>query len=356
MEYCFPTPGAHRSARVLAITGLAVGMVGLTGCSPRATTQQQGGSGQPKQLLLVSYAVTKAAYDRILPGFEAEWKAKTGQVVQVKTSYGGSGSQTRAVIDGLEADLVGLALGGDVLKIEKAGLIQPGWQQELPHASTITHSVVALIPREGNPKGVKDWPDLAKPGITVVTANPKTSGGARWNFLALWGSVTQNGGIEAQARQYVAKVYGNVESLPRDAREASDVFLNRGQGDVLLNYENEAIQARKKGELKQAFLVPPLNISIDAPIAVVDRNVDRHGTRKVAEALAAYLQSDAAQQIFAEEGFRPVSPSVWAKVKGQFAPVTKLFSVADFGGWGRVNKAFFGDDGIWDQLFRQTRG
>ena len=304
----------------------------------------------------MSYAVTKSAYDRILPLFEADWKAKTGQQVKVKASYGGSGSQTRAVIDGLEADLVGLALGGDVLKIEKAGLIEPGWEKELPHNSNITHSVVALLTRAGNPKGVNDWKDLNKPGITVVTANPKTSGGARWNFLGLWGSVTQTGGTDAQARDYVSRVYGNVESLPKDAREASDVFLKRGQGDVLLNYENEAILARKSGELKQPFIVPSVNILIEGPIAVVDKNVDKRGTRKVAEALAAYLQSDKAQQIFAEEGFRPVSPGIWTRFQSKFAPVTKLFTISDFGGWKKVNKDFFGDDGVWDQLFRQRRG
>ena len=329
----------------------------LPGCSSTKTTgQAENSTGAPQNVLLVSYAVTKAAYDRILPAFEADWKAKTGQTIKVTTSYGGSGSQTRAVIDGLEADVVGLALGGDVLKIEKAGLIQPGWQQELPYNSTVTHSVVALIPRAGNPKGIKGWKDLAKPGVKVVTANPKTSGGARWNLLALWGSVTETGGTEAQAKAFLAQVYGNVESLPRDAREASDVFLKRGQGDVMLNYENEAIQARKSGELKQPFLVPELNIRIDGPIAVVDKNVDKKGTRKAAEALAAYLQSEKAQQIFAEEGFRPVSEEVWAKVKGQFASVKTLFSVDTFGGWKAVNTRFFGDGGIWDQLFQQRRG
>ena len=329
----------------------------LPGCSSTKTTgQAENSTGAPQNVLLVSYAVTKAAYDRILPAFEADWKAKTGQTIKVTTSYGGSGSQTRAVIDGLEADVVGLALGGDVLKIEKAGLIQPGWQQELPYNSTVTHSVVALIPRTGNPKGIKGWKDLAKPGVKVVTANPKTSGGARWNLLALWGSVTETGGTEAQAKAFLAQVYGNVESLPRDAREASDVFLKRGQGDVMLNYENEAIQARNSGELKQPFLVPELNIRIDGPIAVVDKNVDKKGTRKAAEALAAYLQSEKAQQIFAEEGFRPVSEEVWAKVKGQFASVKTLFSVDSFGGWKAVNTRFFGDGGIWDQLFQQRRG
>jgi sulfate transport system substrate-binding protein len=306
-------------------------------------------------LLLVSYAVTKAAYDRIVPRFEADWKARTGQSITVKTSYGGSGSQTRAIIDGLDADVTTLALAGDVLKLQKAGLVQPGWEKELPGGSIITNSVVAFVTREGNPKGIRTWADLAKPGVNVVTANPKTSGGARWNFLGLWGSISQTGGTEAQAKAYVASVYRNVENLPKDAREASDVFLKRGQGDVLLNYENEAILAKKTGDLKAPFIVPEVNIRIEGPVTVVDRNVDRKGTRKAAEALAAYLQSDAAQEILAEEGFRPVSPSVWSRVKARFAPVKQLFSASDFGGWTQINETFFGKRGVWDELFRASR-
>lgn len=352
-------PGSARSTlRLSALASASVfAAFGLSACGSSKTAGDTANSSAGRsELLLVSYAVTQAAYERILPGFEADWKAKTGQTIKVKASYGGSGSQTRAVIDGLEADVVGLALGGDVLKIQQAGLIEPGWEKELPDDSTITHSTVALITRDGNPKGIKSWQDLGKPGVSVVSANPKTSGGARWNFLALWGSVTRANGSDAQARDFVSKVYGNVESLPKDAREASDVFLKRGQGDVLLNYENEAIQARKNGELKQPFLVPDLNIRIDGPIAVVDKNVDKHGTRKAAVALAAYLQGEKAQAIFAEEGFRPVNATVWAKVKDRFAPVTNLFSVADFGGWKQVNTRFFGDAGLWDQIFRKRQG
>ena len=314
----------------------------------------QGGSGE-QELLLVSYAVTKGAYDRILPAFVADWKAKTGQALHIKTSYGGSGSQTRAVIDGLEADVVTLAIGADVLKLQKAGLIDAGWEAELPNNSIITNSTVALLTRNGNPKGIRGWTELAKPGVTVVSANPKTSGGARWNFLALWGSISQAGGTPQQAETYVSQVYRNVDNLPKDAREASDVFLKRGQGDVLLNYENEAILAQKHGELKTPFIVPELNIRIEGPVAVVDRNVDKKGTRKAAEALATYLSSEQAQQIFAEEGFRPTNASVWAKVKGRFAPVKRFFSVADFGGWSTVDQNFFSSGGVWDRLFAKTR-
>ena len=339
---------ASLAASALLLGGCAGGRSG----DSRQAASSTGATAGSSQLLLVSYAVTKGAYDRILPLFVADWKARSGETVTVRTSFGGSGSQTRAIIDGLDADVVTLALAGDVLKLEKAGLVDPGWQKELPGDSIITNSVVAFLPREGNPKSIRTWSDLARPGIRVITANPKTSGGARWNFLGLWGSVTQTGGTEQQARSYVTSVYRNVDNLPKDAREATDAFLKRGQGDVLLNYENEAILATKKGELKTPFVVPEVNIRIEGPVAVVDKNVDRKGNRRVAEALAAYLQGPVAQQIFAEEGFRPVEAGVWAKVKDRFAPVKTLFDASAFGGWAAIDKTFFGKDGgVWDELF-----
>ena len=343
--------GGLRCWSPLALAGVLV----LAGCGGGQKSAQPSGSGGRQQLLLVSYAVTKGAYDRILPRFIAQWKAKTGQELEIKTSYGGSGTQTRAVIDGLEADVVTLALGADVLKLQEAGLIQPGWEKEFPNQSVITNSAVAFLTRAGNPKKIQTWPDLVKPGVTVLTANPKTSGGARWNFLGLWGSVSQTGGTAQQAETYVTSVYRNVQNLPRDAREASDAFLKRDQGDVLLNYENEAILATRIGDLKAPFVVPPVNIRIEGPVAVVDKVVDRKGTRKAAEALATYLFTDEAQQVFAEEGFRPTSPGVWAKVKGKFAPVKQWFMVQEFGGWAKVNKEFFANGGVWDRLFARTR-
>lgn len=341
----------QRLSALLAAGSLVV----LAGCGGPQPTAGTGNSGGPQELLLVSYAVTKGAYDRILPSFIADWKAKTGQELEIKTSYGGSGSQTRAVIDGLEADVVTLALSADVLKLEESGLVDAGWEKELPNNSIITNSTVALLTRPGNPKQIASWADLIKPGVTVVTANPKTSGGARWNFLALWGSVTQTGGSQQQAEAYVTSVYKNVDNLRKDAREASDVFLKRDQGDVLLNYENEAILATKTGDLKEPFLVPEVNIRIEGPVTVVDKVVERRGTRKAAEALAEYLFSEQAQEIFAEEGFRPTNPTIWSRVKDRFAPVKQFFSVKDFGGWSQVNKEFFGNGGIWDRLFANTR-
>ena len=341
-----------RSLAALLATG---SLVILAGCGGPSALPQAGGSGERQRLLLVSYAVTKGAYDRILPTFVEQWQEKTGQELEIKTSYGGSGTQTRAVIDGLDADVVTLALSADVLKLEESGLIQPGWEQELPNSSIITNSAVAFLTRPGNPKQISTWKDLVNPGVTVVTANPKTSGGARWNFLGLWGSITEAGGTPQQAEAYVTTVYKNVDNLPKDAREASDVFLKREQGDVLLNYDTEAILATKTGDLKDPFVVPELNIRIEGPVAVVDKNVDRKGTRKAAEALAAYLFSEEAQQVFAEEGFRPTSPTVWARVKDRLAPVKQFFSVKDFGSWSQVNKQFFGDGGIWDRLFAKSR-
>ena len=338
---------------------------GLAGCGgPQATGGRPGGkpgeqpAEQPgsQSLLLVSYSVTKGAYDKILPQFKADWKRRSGQDLEVKTSYGGSGSQTRAVIDGLDADLVTLALPADVLKLQAAGLVQPGWEQELPNDSTITHSVLTFLTRAGNPKAIRTWSDLARPGVAVLTANPKTSGGARWNFLGLWGSVRRQGGSDQAAEAFVASVYKNVSNLPKDAREASDAFLNRGQGDVLLTYENEALLGAKQADSKAtAMVVPALNIRIDGPVAVVDRNVDRKGNRKAAEALAAYLQGEEAQEIFAAEGFRPVNAAVWARRKASFAPVTTLFTAADLGGWPAIDRTFFASGGVWDRLAAARR-
>ena len=349
----------NRFVRVAGLFGPAVLLAAsLGGCggarretSAGTPAQEQGGP-----LLLVSYSVTKGAYDRILPKFQADWKRRTGADLEVKTSYGGSGSQTRAVIDGLDADLVTLALPADVLKLQKAGLVQPGWEKELPDDSTITHSVVTFLTRAGNPKGIRSWADLARPGLGVLTANPKTSGGARWNFLGLWGSVSRPGGHETAAEAFVTKVYDNVANLPKDAREASDAFLNRGQGDVLLTYENEALLAAQEGTDKATTLVvPAVNIRIDGPVTVVDRNVDRKGSRKAAEALAAYLQGEEAQEIFAEEGFRPVNAAVWERRKASFAPVTTLFTASDLGGWPAIERSFFANGGVWDRLVAARR-
>jgi len=322
------------------------------GSSPATGTPAANASAannEPIEITLVSYAVTRSAYEKIIPLFVEKWQKERGQTVKINQSYGGSGSQTRAVIDGLEADVVALALGQDVEKIEKAKLIEPGWQQEAPNDAIVHKSVAALVTRPGNPKGVKDWPDLAKPGLKVITANPKTSGGARWNFLVLWGAVTQTGGTPEKAESFVKSVYANVPILPRDAREATDVFLKQNQGDVLINYENELLLAQAKGQ-KVDYVVPATNISIDSPVAVVDQVVDKRGTREVAEAFVKFLYTPEAQKAFAEAGFRPIDPAIEAQFSDRFGKVTKLFTVKELGGWDAVQKQFFADGAIFDKI------
>jgi sulfate/thiosulfate transport system substrate-binding protein len=306
---------------------------------------------QPVTLTLASYAVTQSAYSKIIPLFVADWKKKTGQNVVFRQSYAGSGSQTKAIINGLEADIAALALALDTKKIEKAGLIKPGWEQKAPNGAIVTKSVMAFITRNNGPKVTK-WSELANENVKVITASPKTSGGAMWNFLGLWGSISFNGGNESQARSFTEKIYNNVPvpNLPKDAREASDVFYKRGRGNVLLNYENEAILAKKQGS-KVPFYVPTdYNISIDNPVAVVDTNVDKHKTRKVAEAFVQFLFTPAAQREFAKVGFRPVNDQVAKEFATQYPTVRKLVTASDFGGWGQIQSKFFADKAIFDQI------
>lgn len=306
---------------------------------------------QNLEVTLVSYAVTRSAYDKIIPKFVAQWKKEKNQTVTFKQSYGGSGSQTRAVIDGLDADIVQLPLESDIKKIEQAGLIKPGWQKEVPNNGIVTKSVIALVTRPGNPKKVKGWPDLARPDVKTITANPKTSGVARWNFMGLWGSVTQTGGSEAKARAFTTQVYNAVPVLAKDAREATDVFYKQKQGDVLLNYENEILLAQAQGA-KEPFIIPPVNISIDALVAVVDKNADKKGTQAVATAFAKYLFTPEAQEEFAKAGFRSVNPAVAQKYAAKFPKAPKLYTIGAFGGWQKVQDKFFKDGGVFDQVFK----
>lgn len=337
----------YKSSRYKGLPLLLAFGFGLNLLIPQAANTQQ----RPKdvELTLVSFAVTKAAYDRIIPNFVAKWKREQNQNVRFNQSYGGSGSQTRAVIDGLEADVVHLALAFDVNRIQQAGLIQPGWEREIPNNSVISKSVVALVTRPGNPKRIQGWSDLAKSGVKVITANPKTSGVARWNFLALWGSVVRTGGNENAARRFVSQVYQNVPVLPRDAREASDAFYKQGQGDVLLNYENEILLAKQQGET-EPYIIPQVNISIENPVAVVDRNVTKHGTRQVTEAFVKYLATPEAQREFAKVGFRPANAAVAAEFSRTFPRINNLFTVAQLGGWDNAQRRFFADNAIFDQI------
>ena len=301
------------------------------------------------QLTLVSFAVTRGAYETIIPKFAEQWKRQTGQSVTFGQSYGGSGSQTRAVIDGLDADVVALALALDVKKLEKAGLIEPGWEQELPNNSVPYKSVAAFVTPNTNTQ-ITQWADLVRDNLQIITANPKTSGGARWNFLGLWGSVTEAGGSDREAQAFVEKVFQNVPILPRDAREASDVFYKQSQGDVLINYENEVILAKQRGYEKPYIVPLDYNISIDSPVAVMDKNVDKHGTREVAEAFVKYLFTPEAQREFAKIGFRPVEATVADEFSSQYPQVKKLFTVQDLGGWDAVQTKFFEDGAVFDKI------
>lgn len=347
----------------LFLVGVSLSLA-IASCSPNNTNPSgaSGGSGSPSpgsaspvaktgdvEVTLVSYAVTRAAYEKIIPQFVEQWKKEHNQNITFNQSYGGSGSQTRAVIDGLEADVVALALALDTQKIEKAGLIQPGWETEAPNGAIVTKSVGALVTRDGNPKNIKSWADLAKDGVKVITANPKTSGGARWNFLGLWGAVTQTGGDDAKAQEFTTKVFKNVPVLPKDAREASDAFFKQGQGDVLINYENEVILAGLNGQ-KLPYVVPDVNISIDNPIAVVDKNVDKHGNREVVEAFVKFLFTPPAQREFAKVGFRPVDSTIEQEFAEKYPKIKNLFTAKDLGDWNNIQSKFFDDGAIFDKI------
>jgi sulfate transport system substrate-binding protein len=235
--------------------------------------------------------------------------------------------------------------------LQKRGLVRAGWEGRAPNGGIVTKSVVAVLARPGNPKQIRTWSDLAKPGLSVITANPKTSGVARWNFLGLWGSVTQAGGNEASAKDFVTQVFRNVPVLGKDARDATDIFFKKQQGDVLLNYENEAILSSLKGERGFFTVVPPTNISIDNPVSVVDQYADKHGTREIADAFVKYLYTPESQREFAKLGFRPVDSGIAAEFQRKFPRVSKLYTAKDLGGWDAIQAKFFADGAIFDQIY-----
>jgi len=303
-------------------------------------------------LLNVSYDPTRELYQEYNAAFSKYWKGKTGETISVKASHGGSGKQARAVLDGLDADVVTLALAYDIDEIAEAGLLNKDWQKKLPlNASPYTSTIVLLV-RKGNPKGIKDWNDLIKPGVEVITPNPKTSGGARWNYLAAWGYAKQlKGGSDATAKDFVKKLYGNVKVLDSGARGATTTFVERGIGDVLIAWENEAYLSLKElGPDKFEIVTPSVSILAEPPVAVVDKIVDKKGTRKVATEYLNYLYSPEGQEIAAKNYYRPTDAKVAAKYAKQFAPV-KLFKINDvFGGWTKAQKTHFADGGVFDEI------
>jgi sulfate transport system substrate-binding protein len=328
--------------RLLIVAGLAV-VAALTQAADVVT------------LLNVSYDPTRELYSDYNSAFARYWRAKTGQIVEIKQSHGGSGSQARSVIGGLAADVVTLGLAGDIDAIATRGRMLPlNWQTRLPNNSAPYTSTIVFVVRRGNPKGIRDWGDLVKPGLAVITPNPKTSGGARWNYLAAWAwARAQPGGSDATAKEFVRKLYKNVPKLDTGARAASTTFVQQGIGDVLLAWENEAYLAvREIGADKLQIVVPSISILAEPSVAVVDKVVLKRGTREIAQAYLNYLYSKEGQEIIARHFYRPRDAEVAAKYASQF-PKLRLVTIADFGGWPRAQQEHFADGGSFDQITGQ---
>jgi sulfate/thiosulfate transport system substrate-binding protein len=307
-----------------------------------------------KTLLNVSYDPTRELYQNFNAAFAKYWKTKSGESVSIKQSHGGSGAQARAVIDGLEADVVTLALAPDTDAIAAKGLIHADWQKRLPQNSSPYTSTIVFLVRKGNPKGIRNWDDLTKPGISVITPNPKTSGGARWNYLGAWGYVLgKTGKSETKAKEFVAALYKNVPVLDSGARGSTTTFVERNIGDVLIAWENEAFLALKEfGADKFEIAVPSVSILAEPPVTVVDKVVDKRGTRALAQAYLEYLYTPEGQEIAAKNFYRPRLVEIAKKYGKNFAQV-KLFTVDEvFGGWGKIQKAHFDDGGVFDQIYQ----
>ena len=334
-----------RYACVLLAVALAAG------CQ-RAGSSGEGGT-PAVELLNVSYDPTRELYTDVNAAFARMWQAKTGQAIQVRQSHGGSGSQARSVIDGLEADVITLALAYDVDAVAASGLIASGWQSRLPQNSAPYTSTIVFLVRKGNPKGIRDWADLVQPGVAVITPNPKTSGGARWNYLAAWGyALRQPNGSDATAREFLTRLLRNVPVLDSGARGATTTFVQRGIGDVLLAWENEAYLAVEESQGAVEIVVPSASILAEPPVAIVDSVVDKKGTRAAAEAYLQFLYSPEGQEIAARHHYRPRDAGVAAKYEAAFAKTT-LFTIDElFGGWQNAQKTHFADGGTFDQIYK----
>ena len=333
------TPFIRRSATALLLT---LGL-GATICHAADVS-----------LLNVSYDPTRELYQDINKAFAKQWKEKSGDNLTIKQSHGGSGKQARAVIDGLNADVVTLALAYDTDAIAERGLLDKAWQKRLPHNASPYSSTIVFLVRKGNPKGIKDWNDLVKPGVAVITPNPKTSGGARWNYLAAWGyALQQKNGNAASAKEFLQKLYKNVPVLDSGARGATTTFVERGIGDVLLAWENEALLAIKElGVDKVEIVAPSTSILAEPSVALVDKVADKRGTRKVSEAYLNYLYTDEGQEIIAKNFYRPSTEKAAAKYGSQF-PKVKLFTIDEvFGGWTKAQKEHFSDGALFDQIYQ----
>jgi sulfate/thiosulfate-binding protein len=312
-------------------------------------------AGADVTLLNVSYDPTRELYREINEAFAKQWRDKTGQTIEIRQSHGGSGKQARAVMDGLAADVVTLALAYDIDEISsRAKLLPADWQKRLPNNSSPYASTIVFLVRKGNPKNIKDWDDLVRPGVKVITPNPKTSGGARWNYLAAWVyALEKPGGDEAKAREFVTKLFKNAPILPSGARDATNTFVQRGLGDVLLAWENEAMLATEElGPDKFDIVVPSVSILAEPPVTVVDKVASKRGTRKVAEAYLQFLYSDEGQKIVAKHHYRPLTTAA-AEAAGVDFPKIKLFTIDEvFGGWEKAQKVHFAAGGLFDQMYR----
>ncbi|WP_285019122.1 sulfate ABC transporter substrate-binding protein [Novosphingobium sp. fls2-241-R2A-195] len=321
--------------------------VALSGCS--------GGKGgsDGTQITNVSYDPTRELYEAINPAFAAYWKQKTGKTVTFRMSHGGSGKQSRAIIDGLDADVATLALAYDIDAIaDKAKLLPDDWQKALPDNSAPYTSTIVFLVRKGNPKGIHDWSDLLKPGVEVITPNPKTSGGARWNFLAAWAYGRKAGGSDQAAETYVRNLFGHVPVLDSGARGATTTFVERGIGDVLIAWENEALLAEKKlGNGKFEIVAPSISILAEPPVAVIAANAKKHGTEQVAKAYLEYLYTPEAQVAIARNFYRPSNPKIAAEFKSSFPDISMTTIDKDFGGWRNAQKRFFDDGGAFDRIY-----
>lgn len=334
----------RRMASILLMLLLAVSLAACGGGSGRSSADIE--------LLNVSYDPTRELYEDFNKAFIAHWAEKTGQTAAISQSHGGSGKQGRAVIDGLAADVVTLALAYDIDEVARAGLIDPDWQKRLPDNSSPYTSTIVFLVRKGNPKEIRDWDDLIKEGVEVITPNPKTSGGARWNFLAAWGyALHHHNGDEEAAKRFVTELYRRVPVLDSGARGSTTTFVEREIGDVLLAWENEAfLSIHELGSDKFEIIVPSLSILAEPPVAVVDKNVDKKGTRDVAQAYLEYLYSEEGQRLAAKHFYRPRLASVAAEFAHQFEELA-LISIDDFGGWQEAQRTFFSDGGVFDQIY-----
>ena len=338
--------------RFLLVSSILGTLIGCGAQAPATDSANSAGgpAGGSTKIILGAYTTPREAYAQIIPMFQKYWKDQSGQDVTFEQSYLGSGAQSRAIVEGFDADVAALSLEADIQRIADAGLITHDWKS-VQHGGMVSTSVVAFAVRKGNPKGIKDWADLAKPGVEVLTPNPKTSGGAMWNIMGLYGAAYRGQvagvpkGDDAAARAYMQQVLKNVSVMDKAARESMTNF-EKGIGDVAITYENEVLVAQKSGQ-EMDLVIPSSSILIENPVALVDKHVDQHGNREVVEAFINFLFTPEVQRVFAENGLRSVDPNVAKETASRYPAVQDLFTIADFGGWNEVARKFFGDEGIY---------